>query len=72
MGMSIVIPRNSTILEMIRNPSTGSDEVTIKLPQNWYENNDMLGFALCCVYAPMLLDDEYDDNVSDFDCDLTI
>ena len=75
--MSIVIPRNSTILGMIKTQSMESDDVTIKfpqnwyenndvtikLPQNWYENNDLLGFALCCVYPPMLLGDGYD-NVS--------
>ena len=61
--MSIVIPRNSTILGMIKTRSMGSDGVTIKLPQNWYENSDLLGFALCCVYPPMLLGDKYD-NVS--------
>ena len=59
--MSIVIPRSSTILGMIKTRRMGSDAVTIKLPQNWYENNDLLGFALCCVYPPMLLGDEYDD-----------
>ena len=60
--MSIVIPRSSTILCMMKTRSMGSDDVTIKLPQNWYENNDLLGFALCCVYPPMLLLDE-NDNV---------
>ena len=64
MGMSIVIPRSSTILGMITTPSMGSNHVAIKLPQNWKENNDLLGFALFCVYSPMLLDDEYY-NVSD-------
>ena len=48
--MSIVIPRSSTILEMIKNRRRSV--VTIKLPQNWYENSDLLGFALCCVYVP--------------------
>ena len=61
--MSIVIPGNSTIRGMIKTRSMGSYDVTIKLPQNWYENNDLLGFALCCVYPPMLLGDGYD-NVS--------
>ena len=22
-------------------------EVTMELPENWYQNNDFLGFALC-------------------------
>ena len=57
-GISIVIPRNSGILEWIRCRNVGNDEVTltliscyeIKLPSNWYENNDLLGFVLWCVY----------------------
>ena len=61
--MSIVIPRSSTILRMMKTRSMGSDDVTIKIPQNWYENNDLLGFSLCCVYPSMLLGDE-NDNVS--------
>ncbi|KAJ9676226.1 hypothetical protein PVL29_024964 [Vitis rotundifolia] len=49
-GRSIVIPRSSGILEGTRNQSMGSNEVRIELPQNWYENNELLGFALCyCV-----------------------
>ena len=58
--MSIVIPRSSTILGMIMTRRMGSDHVAIKLPQNWNENNDLLGFALFCVYSPMLRDVEYD------------
>ena len=58
--MSIVIPRSSTILGMIMTRRMGSDHVGIKLPQNWNENNDLLGFALFCVYSPMLRDVEYD------------
>ena len=54
--ISIVMPRSSGILEGIRNQSMGSD-VTIELPQNWYENNDLLGFAICFVCV-RVLDDE--------------
>ena len=65
--MSIVIPRSSTILEMmIRNgASMGSDHevITIKLPQNWYQNKNLLGFSLCCVYVPTLLNHEYNIHV---------
>ena len=61
--MSIVIPRSSTILGMIMTRRMESDNVAIKLPQNWNENNDLLGLALFCVYSPMSRDDEYD-NVS--------
>ena len=58
--MSIVIPRSSTILGMIMTRRMESDHVAIKLPQNWNEDNDLLGFALFCVYSPMSRDDEYD------------
>ena len=47
--ITIVIPRCSGILEGISYQSTGSDKVTIKLPPNWYENNDLLGFFVYCV-----------------------
>ena len=70
--MSIVIPGSSTILGMIKTQSMGSGDVTIKLPQNWYENNDLLGFALCCVYPPMLRDDESEDEDDGLICDLTV
>ena len=71
--MSIVIPRSSTILGMIMTRRMESDHVAIKLPQNWNENNDLLGFALFCVYSPMSCDDEYD-NVSalESECGLTV
>ena len=75
--MSIVIPRSSTILGMIMTRRMESDHVAIKLPHNWNENNDLLGFALFCVYSPMSRD-EYD-NVSasesedeEFECGLTV
>ena len=49
-GRSIFIPRSSGILEGTKNQSMGSNDVRIELPQNWYENNEFLGFALCyCV-----------------------
>ena len=49
-GISIVVPRSSGILEWIRYQSMGGYKVTIELPPNWYENKELLGFALCCVY----------------------
>ena len=67
--ISIVMPRSSGILEGIRNQSMGSD-VTIELPQNWYENNDLFGFALCFVCVPVL--DELNYCPLDFDCKLAI
>ena len=62
-GISIVIPRSSGILEWIGYQSTGSDEVIIELPPNWCENNDLLGFALCCVYVS--LDDKFNYQYED-------
>ena len=50
-GISIAFPRSSGILEGISYQSTGSDEVIIELPSNWYENNDLLGFFVYCVWV---------------------
>ena len=50
-GISIVIPRSSGILYGMSYQSTSSDEVRIQLPPNWYANNDLLGFALWCVFV---------------------
>ena len=57
MGMEIVIPRSSGILEGTRNQSMGSNDVRIELPQNWYENNEFLGFAL---YYCVLVTSEFE------------
>ena len=73
MAMEIVIPRSSGILEGTRNQSMGSHQVRIELPQNWYENNDLLGFALCCVYV--WVPDEFNprcEPLSCLDCKLAI
>ncbi|KAL6315908.1 hypothetical protein AAG906_013255 [Vitis piasezkii] len=71
MGMKIVIPRSSGILEGTRNQSMGSHQVRIELPQNWYENNDLLGFVLCCVYVWVL--DEFNPRpLSYLHCKLAI
>ena len=51
-GTSILLPRSSAILEGISYQSTGSNDVTIELPPNWYGNNDLLGFAIYCVWDP--------------------
>ena len=58
-GICIVIPGSSGIPEWISMQEMGS-EVTMELPENWYQNNDFLGFALCCVYVPV--DDEPEDE----------
>ncbi|XP_034677016.1 disease resistance protein RUN1-like isoform X2 [Vitis riparia] len=51
-GICIVFPGSSGILEWIKNQKEGSS-IRINLPQNWYENNDFLGVAICCVYVPL-------------------
>ena len=63
-GISILIPRRSGILEWIRYQRMGSHKVTIELPLNWYENKDLLGFALCCVYESADTADDEPHNAS--------
>ncbi|KAL6316357.1 hypothetical protein AAG906_017994 [Vitis piasezkii] len=57
-GISIVIPRSSGILEWITCQNMGRHEVTIKLPPNWYKNDDLWGFALYCVAPAYESEDE--------------
>uniref|UniRef100_F6H8W0 C-JID domain-containing protein n=1 Tax=Vitis vinifera TaxID=29760 RepID=F6H8W0_VITVI len=50
--LSARIPESSGIQEWrIRYQNLGS-EVTAKLPMNWYEDPDFLGFFVSCVYQP--------------------
>ncbi|XP_034675714.1 disease resistance protein RPV1-like isoform X2 [Vitis riparia] len=51
-GICIVVPGSSGIPKWIRNQREGC-QITMDLPQNCYENNDFLGIAICCVYAPL-------------------
>ena len=47
-----------------------TDEVTIKLPENWDENNnDLLGFSLYCVYVPMLRRQFENESTLEFELD---
>ncbi|XP_059590717.1 disease resistance protein RPV1 isoform X2 [Vitis vinifera] len=85
-GIGIVIP-SSGILEWITYRNMGR-QVTIELPPNWYKNDDLWGFALCCVYvAPacksedesqyesgLISEDDSDlkDEEASFYCELTI
>nr|CAN74723.1 hypothetical protein VITISV_014048 [Vitis vinifera] len=51
-GTCIVLPGSAGIPEWImhwRNRCFISTE----LPQNWHQNNEFLGFAICCVYVPL-------------------
>ena len=50
-GFSTVIPENGELPEWISYQSLGND-ITALLPQDWNLDRGLLGFALCCVYAP--------------------
>ena len=50
--LSAVIPESSGIPEWIRYENLGS-ELTTELPMNWYEDPDLLGFVVSCVYQPI-------------------
>ncbi|KAJ9675668.1 hypothetical protein PVL29_024538 [Vitis rotundifolia] len=58
-GVSIFFPGISGIPEWIMGENMGN-HVTIDLPQDWFEDKDFLGFALCSAYVP--LDDESKDD----------
>ncbi|KAL6316811.1 hypothetical protein AAG906_021111 [Vitis piasezkii] len=53
-GIDIVIPGSNGILDWIRHHVKGS-QITIKLPMNWYQNDDFLGLALYSVYVPTII-----------------
>ena len=56
-GTCIVLPRTDGIPEWIMYRSTIYFTKT-KLPQNWHQNNEFLGFAICCVYVPFAYESE--------------
>uniref|UniRef100_F6GW25 TMV resistance protein N n=1 Tax=Vitis vinifera TaxID=29760 RepID=F6GW25_VITVI len=49
-------------------------EVVAKLPQNWYKNDDLLGFVLYCVYYPLDNESEetLDNDATYFEYGLTL
>ncbi|XP_034674570.1 disease resistance protein RPV1-like [Vitis riparia] len=51
-GICIVVPGSSGIPKWITNQEEGY-QIRMELPQICYENNDLLGFAICFVYAPL-------------------
>ncbi|XP_034674575.1 disease resistance protein RPV1-like [Vitis riparia] len=51
-GICIVVPGSSGIPKWIWNQRKGY-HIRMELPQNYYENDDFLGFAICFVYAPL-------------------
>ncbi|KAJ9675652.1 hypothetical protein PVL29_024532 [Vitis rotundifolia] len=60
-GVSIFIPGMSGIPELIMDQNMGN-HVTIDLPQDWYEDKDFLGFALCLAFVPL-----HDESEDDFE-----
>ncbi|KAL6343081.1 hypothetical protein AAG906_017893 [Vitis piasezkii] len=56
-GTCIVLPRTVGIPEWIMDrPKRYFTET--ELPQNWHQNNEFLGFAICCVYVPFAYESE--------------
>ena len=43
------MPGNNGIPEWISHKKKGS-EIVVELPENWWEDNNFLGFALCSVF----------------------
>ena len=60
----IIIPGSSGIPEWVTRKSMGC-EVSIELSENWYEDDNFLGFALFCHLLP--LDGDDDNNNDDAD-----
>ncbi|KAJ9675664.1 hypothetical protein PVL29_024537 [Vitis rotundifolia] len=56
---SSFLPSSFSEFQWIMGQNMGN-HVTIDLPQDWYEDKDFLGFALCSAYGP--LDDESKDD----------
>ena len=50
--VGIFLPGSNGIPEWISHQKKGS-KITLTLPQNWYENDDFLGFALCSLHVPL-------------------
>ena len=60
----IIIPGNSRIPEWVTRKSMGS-EVSIELSENWYEDDNFLGFALFFHLLPLDGDDDNNDDADD-------
>ncbi|KAJ9700901.1 hypothetical protein PVL29_006297 [Vitis rotundifolia] len=56
-GTCIVLPGSDGIPEWIMN-RTNAYGITTELPQHWHQNNEFLGFAICCVYVPLASESE--------------
>ena len=51
-GICIVLPGSGGIPKWIRNQSE-VPHIRMQLPQNWYDNDEFLGIAICYVYVPL-------------------
>ncbi|XP_034675715.1 disease resistance protein RPV1-like isoform X1 [Vitis riparia] len=58
--VNLIISGSCGIPKWISHHKKGA-KVVAKLPQNWYKNNDLLGFVLYCVYDP--LDNESEETL---------
>ncbi|KAL6343040.1 hypothetical protein AAG906_017852 [Vitis piasezkii] len=56
-GTCIVLPGGDVIPKGIMDRTNRHFERT-KLPQNWHQNNEFLGFAIFCVYVPLVDESE--------------
>ncbi|RVW96819.1 TMV resistance protein N [Vitis vinifera] len=56
-GTCIVLPGSDGIPEWIMDREN-IHFAEAELPQNWHQNNEFLGFAICCVYAPLASESE--------------
>ncbi|WKA11081.1 hypothetical protein VitviT2T_028613 [Vitis vinifera] len=63
------IPESNGIPEWISHQKKGS-KITLTLPQNWYENDDFLGFALCSLHVPLDIEWRDIDESRNFICKL--
>ncbi|RVW24146.1 hypothetical protein CK203_088746 [Vitis vinifera] len=57
--ITVFIPGNNGIPEWIGYKKKGS-EIATELPENWWEDNNFLGFALCSVFVPLHIESKED------------
>ena len=57
--ITVFIPGNNGIPEWISYKKKGF-EIATELPENWWEDNNFLGFALCSVFVPLHIESKED------------
>ena len=65
-NVHIIIPGSSGIPEWVTRKSMGR-EVSIELSENWYEDNNFLGFAIFFHLLPLDGDDDNNNNDADYE-----